>query len=272
MPAGAGRPSAMSLFTQTAFAAGLFEAASPPPAGLAAWNVAPPQRRYDVYRNNVAASLTGALASRFPAAESIVGPDFFRAMAHAFIRLHPPHSPLLLSYGDGFPDFVASFEPAREIGYLPDVMRIEVARGKAYHAADAQPLDPAGLCRFDPAELGSLTFEPHPSLSILRSSHPAVTIWAMNVGERPPGPIEQWQGEDALIVRPHMIVDVVRLPPGGASFQLALTQGASLGAAAEAGMAASSVFDLSANLAILLSSGTFVAVKQGNSDEDRHDD
>lgn len=260
----------MSITTQSAFAAGLFEA-TPPPAGLAAWNKAAPERRYDVYRNNVAASLTGALASRFPAAERIVGPDFFRAMAQSFIRLHPPRSPLLLSYGDDFPDFVAAFEPARDIAYLPDVMRLEVARGRAYHAADALPLDPQILANVDPARLGDLVFAPHPSLSILSSLHPVVTIWAMNAGERPLAPVEQWQGEDALVVRPRMSVDVLSLPPGAAAFGRSLAAGMTLGAAAESAMAADERFDLSTNLAVLLQSGAFAAIRQENPDEDRDD-
>ena len=168
----------MSSDMQRAFAAGLFDT-SPPPAGLAAWNSDAPERRYGVYRNNVSAGLTAALSSRFPASEQIVGAEFFRAMAQAFIRLHPPRSPLLLAYGDGFPDFVAAFEPARGIAYLPDVMRLEIARGRAYHAADAPPLEPRMLAAIEPARLGTLVFAPHPSLSVLSSAHPVATIWAV---------------------------------------------------------------------------------------------
>ncbi|MGJ7039397.1 hypothetical protein J2Y63_002652 [Shinella sp. BE166] len=260
----------MSAATQTAFAAGLF-AATPPPAGLTAWNSRAPERRYGVYRNNVSASLTSALSSRFPVAERIVGTEFFRAMAQAFVLLHPPRSPLLLAYGDDFPDFVAAFEPARDIAYLPDVMRLEVARGRAYHAADAAPLDPQALAAVDPARLGDLTFTPHPALSIFSSSHPAVTIWAMNAGARPLTPLDHWKGEDALVVRPQMIVEVTPLPPGGAMFYRLLVVGETLGLAAEAAMAAEERFDISTNLAVLLRSGAFTAIREENPDEHRHD-
>ena len=114
----------MSLTTQSEFAAALIDPGLAVPEGLAAWNGPKPARRFGVYRNNVAIGLIGALASRFPAAERIVGREFFAAMAHEFIRLHPPRSPLLLAYGDDFPDFIESFEPAREITYLADVMRL----------------------------------------------------------------------------------------------------------------------------------------------------
>ena len=145
----------MSDATQSAFADGLLNAA-PPPAGVTAWNSPSPSRRYAVYRNNVAASLTGALAARFPAAERIAGAAFFRAMAGAFISLHPPRSPLLLAYA---------------------------------------PLDPQALASVGPDRLGDLVLIPHPSLSVVSSPHPAVTIWAMNAGETRIAPVPDWRGK-----------------------------------------------------------------------------
>lgn len=258
----------MTAALQSAFAAGLF-GRMPAPAGLMAWNTSRPERRYDVYRNNVTASLTAALASRFPVAQSIVGPDFFRAMARAFIEAHPPSSPVLLAYGDDFADFAATFEPAREIDYLADVMRLEAARTHAYHAADAAPLDPQALVDMNPYRLDDLALVPHPSLSIVSSPHPAVTIWAMNVGERPLAPIPDWHGEEALVVRPRMIVEVVPLPPAGASFFHPLMQGHTLKEAAEVAIAADASFDLSQNLTILLRSGAFSAIEKDQDNEDR---
>ncbi|TCL70348.1 DNA-binding domain-containing protein [Rhizobium sp. BK251] len=258
----------MSADIQTRFAAALADAGLPVPPGLAAWNGREPERRFGVYRNNVSTGLTGAIASRFPAAEQIVGKDFFAAMARAFVQLHPPRSPLLLSYGDNFADFVAGFEPARALAYLPDVIRLEAARGRAYHAADVEPLDPAELAKVGPGALAGLRLVPHPSLSILHSTHPVVTIWAMNAGELDVAPIDPWTGEDALVVRPHMLVEVHRLPPGGAAFLQALAKGATLAAAAEGAVLAAPEFDLSTNLAGLIQSGAFTTIrKEGDTDE-----
>ncbi|NTJ65353.1 DUF2063 domain-containing protein [Agrobacterium rhizogenes] len=251
----------MSLATQNEFAAALVDPDRAVPKGLTAWNGPQPARRFGVYRNNVAIGLIGALISRFPAAERIVGEEFFAAMAHEFIRLHPPRSPLLLAYGDDFPDFVESFEPAREIPYLADVMRLEALRGRAYHAADALPLDAALLATIEPAGLAELTFVPHPSASIMRSAHPAVTIWAMNTGEIELADIADWTAEDALVIRPQMIVEVHRLPPGGATFLEQLFAGAALGRAYEAALADAANFDLSANLAGAFTAGAFMAIR-----------
>jgi hypothetical protein len=250
----------MSHTTQNNFAAALNDTSLPVPYGVTAWNSAAPARRFGVYRSNVSASLRGALASRFPAVEAIVGPEFFAAMAQAFIEAHPPHSPLLLNYGDNFPDFVDDFEPANELTYLPDVLRLEAARSRAYHAADQAPLDPGCLASVAPDALANLRLAPHPSFSIIRSIHPVVTIWAMNAGEAELRPIDDWQGEDALVLRPQMHVEVHRLPPGGASFLLALAQGASLGDAVDAAMTEAEAFDITANLTGALQSGAFASI------------
>jgi hypothetical protein len=244
---------------QREFAAALLDPDRPVPVAVTSHTARVPTKRFAVYRNNVVVGLVDALAARFPATQRIVGPEFFRAMARLFVTAHPPRSPILMFYGEGFPDFIAAFEPAAEVPYLADVARIEAARTRAYHAADANPLDPASLHALDPNALGELRITPHPSVQIVRSPHPAVRIWAMNVGERELGPIEDWQAEDALIHRPALDVQVRALPPGGATFLAGLFAGDPLAAAVEAAQAESAAFDLVANLAGLFSFGAAVA-------------
>jgi Putative DNA-binding domain len=251
----------MSMTTQSSFARALLDASRPVPDGLTSWNLPRPERRFAVYRNNVISGLVRALASRFPATEKIVGEAFFAGMAQAFITQHPPRSPMLLAYGDDFADFVASFEPAVELPYLPDVIRIEAARGKAYHAADRPPFDTDSLAALPPERVPALTFTIHPSVSILRSRHPAVTIWAMNCGDIPLAPIEDWTGEDSLVARPDLTVLIRRLPAGGAAFLEALAAGATLGAAVEKALQETPDFDLTANLTGALQAGAFTAAQ-----------
>ncbi|MDI6837266.1 DNA-binding domain-containing protein [Ciceribacter thiooxidans] len=248
------------MTSQAIFSTALVSADPSPPEGLTAWNGAP-DRRFGVYRNNVMVGLTAALQSRFPVVEKLVGADFFAAMARAFIVAHPPLSPLLLAYGDDLPAFIEDFEPAASLPYLADVARLEIARSRAYHAANAEPLDPATLAAVPPERLVSLRFRPHPSLAILRSPHPVVTIWTMNAGEAKPAPITVWRGEDAVVVRPEMLVEVRRLPHGGAVFLQSLADGAPLGEAAAQALGATDDFDLSANLAGILEAGLFTAIE-----------
>jgi hypothetical protein len=95
----------------------------------------------------------------------------------------------------------------------------------------------------------------HPSVGIVRSPYPIVAIWAMNSGEQELATIQNWQGEDALVARPYLEVEVRALPPGGAAFLLALAGGRILGDAAEAALADDPNFDLTGNIAGLIGSG-----------------
>lgn len=235
------------------FAAALRDPERFVPQTVIAENDTAAARRFAVHRNNVVAGLTEALRSRFPAAEKIVGEEFFAAMARLYVVQHPPHSPILSGYGDEFPAFVAAFEPAREVAYLADVARLEAARTRAFHAADASPVDLARFAALDPETLAGMRVVLHPSAEIIRSAHPVVTIWAMNSGRRTLAPIEPWCGEDALAVRPELDVEVRVLPPGGAAFLLALAAGRPLGDAARAAFADHPEFDLTRSLADLMS-------------------
>jgi hypothetical protein len=176
-------------------------------------------------------------------------------MARLFVTGNPPRSPLLMTYGDAFADFVEHFEPAAELPYLPDVARLEAARTRAFHADDAEPMDPQLLRQLGPDALAAASFTLHPSMQIVRSKHPIVTIWAMNSGEAELRPIECYEGEDALVIRPNLEVTISRLPRGGADFLASLAAGRRLAAAAERAVAEYVDFDLAANLAGLLSAG-----------------
>ena len=82
----------------------------------------------------------------------------------------------------------------------------------------------------------------------------------MNSGEQPLAPIEDWQGEDALVTRPELAVLTRHVTPGSAAFLLALMRGAALGQAFEEAVGIDEQFDLGRNLADLLRSGAVIDV------------
>jgi hypothetical protein len=250
----------MSRITQMAFAQALLDRAMPVPHGLGSWTGAAPTKRFGVYRNNIATGLARALAVRFPVTEKIVGEEFFTVMARDFVLGSPPASPILLHYGDNFPDFVAAFPPVAELPYLADIVRLENAQVKAYHARDIAPTEPQALARFAPERVSGLTFVFHPAVSVLTSSYPIVTIWAMNSGARALGPIENWRAESALITRPELTVLTREIGSGSARFLLDLMQGTTLGEAYERTLEMDRDFDLGHNLADLLRSGAIIDI------------
>lgn len=247
---------------QAGFAAALRDPAAPLPAGIVGPDGEPAPRRFAVYRNNVIVGLVNSVASSFPAVQRIVGEEFFRAMARAYVLAEPPRSPVLLDYGATFADFVARFEPARALPYLPDVARIERAWREAYHAEDAAPLTPAAFAGLAPEDLPGVTFRLHPSLRLVRSPFPAMTIWRMNASDAPVEAVDFSVAEDALIVRPDAEVEVRVVPPGGAEFVSALGEGRPLGDAAALAMSADARFDLAGNLAGLMAAGAMVEIRR----------
>jgi len=244
---------------QRGFAAALLDPGLPMPDGLVGPDGEPGPKRFAVYRNNVVAGLTETLKDAFPAVHRIVGTDFFRAMARAYVLVEPPRSPIMLDYGAGFPDFIRQFDPAAGLPYLADVARIERAWTEAYHAPEASPIDPGVFMAIASDQLPSVRLALHPSLRILRSQFPALTIWKMNVADGVPAPVDLAAGgEDVLVVRPQSDVEVRSIPSGSLEFLQALADGKPVLAALEAALIASSHFDLSANLSDLLRAGAVV--------------
>jgi hypothetical protein len=113
--------------TVHAFAAALGEPSAPPPATTHGRMGGPDTRRFAIYRNNVAVGLIGALEARYPVARRIAGDDLFRAMARAFVRAHRPRSPVMIAYGEEFPEFVAAYLAAAKAGAGPASQQITVA-------------------------------------------------------------------------------------------------------------------------------------------------
>lgn len=256
----------MFFVDQGHFAAALLDPACAVPDMFATRDRRDLPRRFAVYRNNVVTGLIEALRARFPATEKIVGEEFFAATAKVFATQSPPQSPVLWMYGDAFADFVAVFPPAQDLPYLPDVIRIEAARTHCYHAADEAPLKQDAFAAIAPHDLPRATFRLIPGTQVLRSSHPACTIWAMNAGDIPLAQISDWQAEDMLIARDRYDVAVRRLQPGQAAFVQALINGHALAQAAEFAHADHQAFDLASAFALLIEAGLIGKIKTTQED------
>lgn len=255
--------------SQAAFGAALLDPDVALPAGLKAWNGSDAQRRFAVYRNNVIVSLSDALAETFAVVREQVGEAFFSATARAYVRSDPPRSPVLSEYGDGFADWLEGFAPVRELPWLADLARLERARVRAQHAADAVPLaaDAVAARLADADALALAVPVLHPSLHVLSSRFAVVTRWAEHQRAEGPGAVEIDRPESALVLRDAGDeVLVLAVCAAEAAFVRALLDGRSLGAAlAEAARAEmqDEAFDLPAALARLLRHGQWVGWRVG---------
>ncbi len=244
--------------SQSEFRAALLDPARPVPAGLTDPQGRPAGRRFNVYRNNVTASLTEALRQAFPVILKLVGEEFFTAMAREHLRAHPPRSPLLMFYGEDMPAFLEAFPPVAHLGYLPDIARLELALRHAYHAADAEPIAPETLQALAPDALVASRLKLAPALRLVRSRWPIHAIWHANA--KGGGAPNEVVAEDVLVIRPDYDAEPALLPPGAAPFIAALLGGATFGDALDAGGA----FDLTATLGLLLSARAITEIMPGD--------
>jgi hypothetical protein len=245
---------------QREFAAALLDPSAPIPSQLRRHEGSAARKRFGVYRNNVIASLVSALAARFPVVCRLVGNEFFRAMARSYVIDQPPRSPVLLLYGDTFPKFIENFAPADTIEYLADIARLEFARGGAYHAADATPLDRSILAALRVDEIADLRIALHPSVSLVESHYPIISIWEAHQ-QAEVVPIEDWSPQAALVARPDLEVETWRLPPGGYVFIGSLAERSTMAQAADRAAAAAE-FDLAESLAVLLRANAIIGLQR----------
>ncbi|WP_282607952.1 DUF2063 domain-containing protein [Pelagibius sp. Alg239-R121] len=249
---------------QSEFIAGLRDPSAPPPDSLKARGGTLPKRRFDVYRNNVVASLIEALKASFPAVLHLVGDEFFKATARVYIDLEPPRSPLMFLYGKTFGDFLDRFPPAASIPYLGDVARLEWARLSAYHAADRTAISIDSLAEIRPDQLGAVTFQLHPSLELFSSRWPLFSLWAATSGLAPQDAVKMDAPEQVIVVRPAFDVDTRRLPSDGYNFIKALREGATLGEAAGLAAEISQTFDLANHLEGLFQLGAVIGITKNH--------
>lgn len=197
---------------QTTFVTAVLSPEKPAPAG---------GTRFAVYRNNVVTGLIDALTAGFPAIHSLVGDQFFKAMAGLYVRHYPPHSPLMMHFGQDMPRFLAGFSPVAHLPYLPDVARLELAIRDSYHAADSPPPSPPE------GDLNALCIDFAPATRIIASDHPVGSIRLAALDPEAPRPSAR--AETVLITRPDFDPVLTILTPDAGRIALQLLLGHRIG-------------------------------------------
>ena len=137
----------------------------------------PAAARLRVYRHHVFETLGSALAATFPTVQAVVGADFFRTLARAYIKQSLPKQPVLSEYGSGFAAFIADHAPARELPYLADTARLDWALNVAFHAPADARLRAADLAVLGAEALPLLHLDLAPGASLISSRYPLDRIW-----------------------------------------------------------------------------------------------
>lgn len=242
--------------SQASFAAALLDPDAPVPPGVVDPEGRPAPKRFSVYRNNVAGSLTRALEASFPTIRKLVGEEFFAAMAVVYLRAHPPRSRMLMLYGEDMPAFLLAFQPVAHLGYLPDVAHLDQAMRESYHAADSVPLAEAEFQRLLGQDIARLRLRLAPSLRLVTSRWPIFAIWAAN---HEGGPAPKPEAQDVVVLRPEFDPRPYPLPAGGERFISGLLAGLTLGESLDQ---AGGSIDLPAILGLLITGRAIIGVEE----------
>ncbi|HMA12915.1 MAG TPA: DNA-binding domain-containing protein [Steroidobacteraceae bacterium] len=241
------------------FAQALCDPDLEPPPGLRVPDGAALAERFAVYRNTVHVGLVEALAAGFPVVQAQVGEDFFRAMARAYVQQHKPSTPLLALYGEHFPAFIATFDPAAAMPWLPDLARLERAWSECWCAAEAPALPVTALHGMDPEEIAVATLRAHPAARLVRSRWPVADLWEAHQRDAQPDlSALQWQPQSVLLTRPQAEIRLRRVDEAAARFTSALLGQQPIEIAAQQ----SPEVDAGALLGQLLELGLFTGIRR----------
>ena len=155
----------------------------------------------EVYRRGVRGNQAAALAASYPVVQRLVGEAFFAEAARRYASAHPSSSGDLNEYGGCFAAFLATYPHAATLPYLPDVARLEWACHECEQAPDAAAFDFAALAAVAPDQHAGLRFTLHPSVRLVASAHPVVSIHAANAPGRDGTPDRVHGAQFALVHR-----------------------------------------------------------------------
>ncbi len=246
---------------QRTFAEALLCSDAPIPATIREASGPAHASRFSVYRNSVIAGLTNAVSARYPVVRKLLWDDAFNRVAHQYVVSEPPRSPVLLHYGESFPRFLRGIGQGAAANYLADLAEIESARTRAYHAADAAPLSREAFNAVPPDEWPGLRIVLHPSVTLMKSDFPVVSIWQANLYAND-NTLEVWRPECALIARPHLEVEVRVISTSVCDFIAALADGQTVGAAIAKASAKAPDFDLAECFSALISANIAVGLER----------
>ncbi|MCG3200946.1 MAG: hypothetical protein NFCOHLIN_00808 [Gammaproteobacteria bacterium] len=200
---------------------------------------APAARRLRVYRNNVRATLTGALESGYPVVVRLLGAEYFQALALRYVRDYPSRTGNLIDYGAEFPSFLETIAELEALPYLPDVARLERLMREAQLAAEPRRMNLEALAGVPRCRYEELRFALHPSARLIASSYPALRIWQTNQPGYAGDPqVSLAEGGDLLLViRRDTEIEIERLSPGEFTLLYQLGQGRNMRYACESALA-----------------------------------
>ncbi|OAD22794.1 hypothetical protein THIOM_001393 [Candidatus Thiomargarita nelsonii] len=133
-----------------------------------------------IYRDSIVGKLSNTLQAIYPVCYRLVGEAFFEMIASTYLHRSPSTSPDLGDYGEDFPEFLAHFESAASLPYLPDIARLEWHWHRIFNGEETSVLDFQALANIPQEKWGELIFHLPKASVLLESVYPIHRIWQVN--------------------------------------------------------------------------------------------
>jgi len=260
-PSGQGRAvPATHEAVQAAFGAALFDAAQESALASVLVGGGDAQRlarRLAIYRGNLTGGWERALGNAYPVLRTLVGEEFFLALARAYGKACPSVDADLNAFGAGLAGFVAGFAPLGGYPYMADMARLEWALHLSHYAAEAMVLTAAEIARLDPAQLEARPFTLHPACSLYESAWATVGLWLAHQPDGAAFPDAMATPCRGVVVRSGWEARVLALDAAAYAALKRLAAGASFGKALDAAFEVDDAFDVAGQLNSWLANGVF---------------
>lgn len=203
-----------------------------------------PVDNFAIYRNNVISNLSNVLTEVYPLIEKLLGSDFFQLTIKEYIHRYPSCSGNLHDYGEYFSDFLAEYQPLKDLPYLAEVAQFEWFCQQLFFAANPAAFDVSFLENVSEEQYPHLHFQLHPASRVHKFHYPILRIIELCDGDIDED-IHMNEGSVyLLLIRRELDVLYLPLTIGEFTFLSALQENQSLAVAADAALEADPNFDL----------------------------
>jgi hypothetical protein len=193
-----------------------------------------PEKRLAIHQRHYRVSLVTSLLDRFPATGWLVGSDFIRTTADAFVSGVPPSRPCIAEYGEDFPAFLGQWPGASAVPYLHQFAALEWHLARVSLAVDLPPVAPADLQAIGPAGLADAPLSQQPGLHHARLDWALDELITLYLTDNPPDAFRLTPGPVFLEVHGSRgELRMTRLAPPEFAFRRAVAAGVTLAGAME---------------------------------------
>jgi hypothetical protein len=222
-----------------------------------------PEKRLIVHQRNYQQSLVDALLIKFPATGWLLGTRLLAKAATRFIREYPPQAPCIAEFGAGFADFLSQCPLSVRAPYVREFAELEWYIGKVAIAVSGVPVTVEELSCIDAEALPNTQLELQQGLHYLSAPWPVDELMKLYLSENVPDRFELSPVEVRIEVRgARGEFNLCRLDPAEAAFRKAISEGYSIGDAADAALEISAGFDPGRSLAALIATGLITGIRK----------